>query len=267
MMSKGQVSLFFAAGIFAIVLLGVIIYLSYSYSLGLVDSNNDISVLGRQAESLRFFGNKCLKNSIEKAIFEHLGPQGGYIDVEAEGAPFLFDMRCGCNIAYWAKDGKVYNPTLKEVETRLSKFVESEFPDCFDSIIPELYKQGYEINSPPSASVTSTINDKSISVIALYPLVLFDKNEEYVVPQFEQKIDVRFKEIFDRATLLFSNIQKEQPKSYFLNDNCDLYSGNGISGQINYQKLVQFKNIKYFNKPKTLEFNYAIDMKAVGFCG
>ena len=81
MKKRGQITIFLIIGIMIIVLFGIVYY-AKSYNTKSTMENAPEKTSGESA-ILKAYAESCIKDIAEKALFEIISEQGGYIDVAA----------------------------------------------------------------------------------------------------------------------------------------------------------------------------------------
>jgi len=128
----------------------------------------------------------CLESTVENGIF-FVGLQGGYTEVDN---PKLEDPSFDVPL-YFVDGVYVGSPTLVEVESELSDYIETRIVNCVDSLDVEYDED--EINAELSIKDGKVITDLD------FPLMVAYEGSSTILDEFYVEVDSDFKKRFEAA--------------------------------------------------------------------
>ncbi|MBD3259937.1 hypothetical protein GF371_04895 [Candidatus Woesearchaeota archaeon] len=210
---RGQITFYIIIGIIILLAALLIIYLAF-FRVERPAAVPEITVkkVPMQVQPVSIFIEDCVER-IGKQGLERMGRQAGWIDLDrpekvfgnsfdfrydatnSDGVTFNPNTPLGLRIPYWyylsssnrCTDCKFFVriPTLKQMETMLSEYVEENMGMCLEGL-QAFEEQGFEIQELGELDVETTITDFDIRFVVDYPLKatkggsVFDINTYYV---------------------------------------------------------------------------------------
>ena len=175
MKKRGQVTVFLIIGLVILISFGIFYYAkSYNTKSAI---KNALKKTASETDIVKAYVEACIKNVAEEALFEKIGEQGGYIDVNAnpkygekgvagsqispayisfQGKNVPYYLEAYCEEIYCSQYAacpvppcpcikqkcrswgyKEYTPTLDAISKKLANYIAVEFEDCFNKNIFE----------------------------------------------------------------------------------------------------------------------------------
>ena len=200
MQKKAQVTIFIIIGI---IIVSAIIFLFTFIDVEKINSQF-------YSSNIEPFVVNCLESTTESGIF-FIGLQGGYFEVDnpkLEVAPFDIPL-------YFVNGTYMQSPTLEDVESELSNYVETKIFDClnnfsmFDNLKIEYEKR--DIN------VEISIRDKKVIADLFLPVIINKKNSSIIHNEFYVEIKSNFRKRF-QAVEEYVEKQKLEPNKVMVYD-------------------------------------------------
>ncbi len=216
-MVRGQITVFIILGIVLLLGVSTVVYFTsqqVSFREGIV--------VDKEAQPVYDYVASCISTITEEGVTRQ-GLQGGYVnipqDIERTPPSYLpMDSRNTIKVPLWYFENEARVPTLAQMESDLSGFVQENLLGCLDNF--KAFQYPVVANATPI--VSTAIGDK-VTVKVDYPVDIQRPERTVSVTQFVSSVDVRLKEAYDLAV---RTMQKEDDNAWFENLTIDLMAGD-----------------------------------------
>lgn len=198
--SRGQASIFVIIGIILLVAVSLTFFIRS-------ESQPDDEFIDYTPEDLlpaEKYMRQCLEESAMEALLI-VGAQGGYIDMpEYYDNPryYIETIPGGFRTALWDLDGNKVVPDVAVLENEISKYIESNIPQCANEIVTIENVQDVSFLNTPS--VITSINDDDVSFILEYHLETEFEKKRTRFEKYGLLIPLKLRKILDTAGYLSS---------------------------------------------------------------
>ena len=277
MKKRGQVTIFIVLGIIILVFTGIYFYASKVNAKIKSQSAVAGSLSDSDSQIVATYAESCIKRIGQEALFDKIGMQGGYIDVDAStpsttyldnDVPYYLEANClGTSCTYTETI-----PSLPEISETLSDYIIAEFEDCFKTEI--FSDRGLEIIKP-SANINADviINKEDVSILLNYPLTIKKGKSEAKIESFSVTLPIRLKALHDSANDLIKKITDTGSNSYTITtDDCDSFDKNGLTNVYvktidDGTKIIQFVDFSTYLKNYFNSYIFQFALKGVDING
>ncbi len=195
--TKGQVTVYIILGIFILILLGSVIMLLVSTKVEQIEVEKEkVQQELVEAGQIKLFIESCLEKSTKEGLKE-IGIKGGYFEI-----PPIINYE---NTGYWFIDQINVQPTLKEIRSRLEKFIEADMDQCLNYSTFE--EQGFIIETSTLNSLVTFERVNTNSLID-YSVKVSKGAYEKEFSQFSIELQVPFRQMFETASQII-NLQMD----------------------------------------------------------
>ena len=277
MQKKAQMMPFVILGILFIFMVVILYLVATNGSKQTLDTTTQ-NTQSNQVDTLplKTFIESCLVSKTEEGALL-IGRQGGYIS--PGGNPLYHDLGTidytpfGVDsVPYYIIGSTVKQPTLEEIELKLSNYILVELGSCLD--FSTFRAKGYKIDEDKTTiSLSVKINSDDIQIDLLYPLTITKNSVKNSLTAFSARVPVRIGALYTSADYMIRNIILAGG-SYDLSSECDRYDTNGVTNiyvKLNggNQEIVQFQDISTRDTSlrQTTTFQFAVkDVQLSGAC-
>lgn len=276
MVKKGQLSIFLIVGMLILLFFSIFLYTKGKRAEEMLGSNrNELAI---EVQQVSQYINQCLYNSMAKGIYL-IGLQGGYIDPDYNEFYGDFDQvpseKSGsAKIPYWYHNGRDISPSIEQVEIKLARYIFRDIENCtklenlptltgIAYILPQI---AFEDLLADNEIITSSINDKDVSIKFYYPITLVSDDIQATINSFNADIGISLgrdhalaKEIMKRA---IGN--RELDISSLCRDVSGLVNIFPFNGRI---LIIDYEPYFLSNKEQSFRFQYLYtDLIIYGYC-
>lgn len=240
MKKRGQITIFLVVAVVILILAGLYFYLGKSGAkTGAAKAQE-----AKETDIVKAYVESCIKNVAERSLFERIGEQGGYIDVNANlnygedgtaGSPISpsYILFQGKNVPFYleAKCNRIVNgkcenwtatsyvPELEAISKKLANYIAVEFEKCFDKNVFE--SRGIKIEKPvvdykainfdfsrSNVNVEVNVNEEDVSVKFYYPLTVGKGETKSRLDSFVVVLPVRLNATFEGSQNLIADMKE-----------------------------------------------------------
>lgn len=305
MKKRGQITIFI---LMVIVILIALFFVFYARSS--VIKTKSAPAIEKTSKSefeivpIKTYIESCLKKSAEKAFFDRIGLQGGYISPSGYELSKYYDK--GASEVYTGTgdalanydnyevpfylDGTQASILPKEqVEKKSAKYIFVEFLECTN--FTTFNEIGFDIKAQDTNNILSylksdfgnsvftvkvNINKNDVSVKLTYPITIKKEGFKAEISDFLVTLPIAIGDIYDNSNKLINNIKEngQIPNQYDITKDCQLYNVNDLTN-IYYRPLskdsgvIQFVDFStyYHNYIQSFIFQFAVkNVNVTGAC-
>ncbi len=231
MEKRGQIALFLIIAVSLILISGLVYYAGGYKKTGsaeaqITDQKSDESAI------VKSFAENCIKKSAEDTLFNRIGLQGGFINLNGDArygeidtinspinppttsfsdgiVPYYYGVNCeavcngpnGPDCTAWkcTCQEDEYFPDLESIRAKLKHYIEAEFDKCFDQ---DIFKSvGIEVIKPVGikANADVSLNAEYVTIKLSYPLIIKQDSTETELESFIAVLPIRIKALYDSS--------------------------------------------------------------------
>ncbi|MBT3463783.1 hypothetical protein HOC29_03970 [archaeon] len=285
-MQKGQVTIYVIIGLIIVIVIGIFYWSSNRQKTTELQNQDNIQTLNNHANMIKNYIEQCLSYSTINGIYL-IGAQGGFIDSEYNEFYGDYDQvewqRSGnLKIPYWYYNGMDISPSLKQVETKLGRFILIHGENCtriedlpslegVDILKPDVnYQETYFDFSLEESHINVSINDKHVSVKYFFPIQLEMDNDVKTVDEYYIEVPIAVGENFKIAKEILSKMESSDDKGYNVEENCADFSREGYTNVFPFNNRILLIDYEPYFNPKfgrSFKFQYLYSgVNVYGYC-
>ncbi len=219
---KAQVTLFIALGLVIFILVSVSIYFMTS-----TKQVAETQTIRRTPTSFQDYIEICLEDTARQAV-RNIGSRGGYLEIpyfirNDRNAFIALDPKAVFGIPAWYYKGEFRIPTVSEMETEISGYVQENIGNCFESY--DAYEKSYNVTERSGKEVTTSISKSTVFINLDYAVdVVAEKaSQTGSYDAFTVTLPVKLGQMHELAKRI---THSERLNANFENELIDLMSGH-----------------------------------------
>lgn len=216
---KSQLSIFLIVAVSILLLIGAGFYVNTLINKGDPAHETEKEALSQdEAVKVKDFIDSC----IEKTAFDglkKLGKYGGYIETLPE-----LDHK---DTSFWYLDEVNVQPTLNETLKRLEKYIDDNLHACLDDF-KYFKEQGFEVSYEDFTN-NVFFSREDVNVEVYFPVSVKRKGKTKEYANFNAKLDVRYRQIFELATQIINRHMDAEFKFSSPLENVDMFGFDVIN--------------------------------------
>ena len=253
MLKKAQVTLFIIIGMVILIAVALFLYLNKeSAATDLKEESGDAEESSLIVPAAKTYLQGCLANELEDAVFL-MGYQGGYIWIpdSAETESTYYS-----DVAYWFSDKRSRAPSLKEMETEISQYLENYSKACMlklGELLPgyDITFKGFEVNT--------TITPESIDAEARTQIRIAQEKTVQRVTSIPLSLPIRLGMAVDTANAAIRTLE-EDPTSVDLTTLLDMPQEIVVHDVDSLKKIIVVRDRNSSVAGLPFQFMFAVEL-------